>query len=439
MTSDITPIRLRDFNQRIASALCNNNLLNCWVIADLSDVGVKGGHCYLDLVDKDPNSGTIYAKIRGIIWANKFQALKCNFETITGQPFQSGIKVMIQVSVNYHAVFGLSLIVSDLNPDFTLGDMERQRREILARLAKEGIINMNKELAMPLVPQRIAIISAQGAAGYGDFINQLHSNPNKIQFYTALFEARMQGTETSPSIIAALEAIKKNAHKFDVVVIIRGGGASSDLNSFDDYNLAAHVAQFPLPIITGIGHERDNTVIDYVSNLRIKTPTAVAEWLIEQGENVLSRLNQLSQTVVSSAREYIKGSTEQLRYYNSTIPILAKSIVEKRSSQLREFGISIPSMAETRIATAKNNLAHYQEYIKQSINQRIKIENMKLDRLNDNVNMLSPVNTLKRGYSITTINGKAVTQLKSVNLEDEICTHLADGVIISNVKSKYTK
>lgn len=437
MADAITPIRLRDFNSRISLALRNQALINCWVVAEILDVGIRGGHCYMDLIDKDPTTNKLVARIKGIIWANRVPYIKHNFESATGQQFQSGLKVMLQVTVNYHELFGLSVIISDINPEYTLGDMERQRREIIARLTTEGIIDMNKQLPMPTVPQRIAVISAAGAAGYGDFVNQLHNNSSGIQYYTALFEARMQGAETVTTIINALNKISRNIDKFDVVVIIRGGGATSDLNSFDDYNLASHVAQFPLPVITGIGHERDNTVIDFVSHLRVKTPTAAAEWLIEQGDKMLERLNLLSQNVIAIAQQYVQESENQLRYYTSSIPVFAKGIVEKRKSQLREYAVAIPSYARSRIDTSKANLVSYRSALIQAYKQRIKMESMHLDRLEDNVKMLSPVNTLKRGYSITIANGKAVTSINNIKLDDEVTTMLADGKIISNVKSKY--
>lgn len=439
MDNTIQPIRLRDFNSRIASVLRNPDLINCWVIADLSDVAVRGGHCYAELIDKDPDTGKTFAKIRGIIWANRFPQIKYNFESITKQHFGSGIKVMLQVSINFHEVFGLSLIINDINPEFTLGDMELQRRQIIDRLTKEGIINLNKELPMPLVPQRIAIVSAEGAAGYGDFLNQLHKNKIGAKFYTALFTAKMQGTETSPSVRKALARIYDNIDLFDCVVIIRGGGATSDLNSFDDYDLAAYIAQFPIPIITGIGHERDNTVIDYVSHLRVKTPTAAAEWLILQAQNALDKIDELSHDVVRIAREYIAGCSEQLKYFTSSLPLLAKNKIEQNNTILNQYAFSVPSFAKQRIDTADIYLTNSLNSLKQAISQRIKLESMRIERYSDNIQMLSPQNTLKRGYSLTMINGKNLDSLENVAVGDEICTITKEGKITSIVNSKNIK
>ncbi|MDD2960504.1 MAG: exodeoxyribonuclease VII large subunit [Muribaculaceae bacterium] len=436
MANDIIPITLREFNSRISTILRNPALINCWIIADLSDVTIRGGHCYLELIDKDANSGLTVAKSRGIIWANRFQAIKANFEATTGQPFTSGIKVMLLVSINYHESFGLSLLISDINPEFTLGDMERQRREILNRLTREGIINLNKELPLTGVPQRIAVISAEGAAGYGDFMNQLNNNQYGVKFYTALFSAKMQGKETAPSIIHALDRIANYQNYFDCVVIIRGGGATSDLNSFDDYNLAANIAQFPLPIITGIGHERDNTVIDFVAHLRVKTPTAAAEWIIAQATTAIETMNNLSQEIINIANTYLSGAKEQLAYISSAIPHIAINRIERGKAQLRQIATTLPAVAQSKINTNLNSLSHYYETIKQASTQRLRIESMNIARLSDNVKMLSPQNTLKRGYSITTVNGKSINSTEKIKTGDEICSIFADGKIISTVKNK---
>ena len=265
---DSEQITLYEFNRLIGRTLyAADGLTNRWVVAEFSDFALRGGHCYCELVDKDPQTDAIRAKIRGIIWSSQYPKILDKFLRGTGEQLRSGIKVLLRLSVNFHEQFGISLIISDIDPSYTLGDMERRRREILERLKREGVINDNRELAMPMVPQRIAIISAAGAAGYGDFINQLNNNKSGIIFYTALFEARMQGRDTAPTVVEALNRINRHADCFDCVVIIRGGGSTSDLSSFDDYNLAYAVTQCQLPVITGIGHERDNTVIDVIHQI----------------------------------------------------------------------------------------------------------------------------------------------------------------------------
>lgn len=348
-------ISLLEFNGRIKRLLTDPSVFNCWVMAETSDVRVNR-HCYLELLQKNPNTGETIARARAVIWANTFQRLSYNFMQVTGQPFNNGMKVMVQVSVNYHEQYGISLVINDINPEFTLGDMARRRIEIIQRLKAEGIIDMNKELEWPEVPQRIAVISAQGAAGYGDFMNQLRNNPYGLKFYTALFSAVMQGQQTVPSVIEALEKIGANEELFDCVVIIRGGGSTTDLNWFDDYTLAANVAQFPLPVIVGIGHERDVTVLDYVASQRVKTPTAAAELLISKGANALARLNELSNAVVSIARDHMSRSAEQLAYLSSTIPMTARHIAERARLQLQQFMSNLPLHAKSRIVAENEKL-----------------------------------------------------------------------------------
>ncbi|MEG0253531.1 MAG: exodeoxyribonuclease VII large subunit, partial [Muribaculaceae bacterium] len=379
--------------------------------------------------------GTTVAKARGIIWANRFTELKYNFEAVTGQQFVSGLKVMVRVSANFHEQFGFSLVINDINPDFTLGDMARQRMEIIRRLTQEGIINMNRELELCDVPQRIAVISAAGAAGYGDFINQLHNNKNNIQFYTALFSATMQGANTVPSIIGALNRINEYIDLFDCVVIIRGGGATSELNSFDNYDLAANIAQFPIPVITGIGHERDNTVIDYVSHLRVKTPTAAAEWLIAKAQNALDTVNNLTEQILSKVKEYISGAKQQLAYFSSSIPLIAENKVSKSKSLIQQYGQAIPMCVQNRINNSRTILAHITSNIQLLATQRMSIENTKINNISEKINLLSPKNTLKRGYSITLCNGKAVTDAGHLHEGDTITTTLYRSTIISNIKS----
>lgn len=427
-------ITLLEFNSRIGKLLKNTAVQNCWVVADLSDVAVRGGHCYLELVQKDPDRGVTVAKSRAIIWASIFPELRYKFEAITGQQFVSGIKVMVEVSVNFHEQFGLSLIISNINPEYTLGDMARQRIEILKRLKAEGIIDMNRELEWCDVPQRIAVISAEGAAGYDDFIKQLHGNQFGLKFYTAFFRATMQGANTVPSVISALNRIYNNIDYFDCVVIIRGGGATSELNAFDNYDLAANIAQFPLPVITGIGHERDNTVIDYVANLRVKTPTAAAQWLISRGTDALDHINELTQLIINTVKDHLSGAKQQLSYYTGSIPHIIENKVLKANSDLQKYGQAIPLFLNNRINTARNNLTNMLAVIRQASEQHIRIENMRIENLLKMVNLLSPQNTLKRGYSITLYNGKAITKKTEVKVGDIIVSRLLDGDIISEIK-----
>ncbi len=405
-------LTLVEYNNRIKGVLNREaSLQGQWVKAETSDVQVRRGHCYLELIEKDPSTGMTVAKVNAAIWANVYASLSARFQAVTGSPFGTGMKVLVKVSANYHEQFGLKVVVSDINPEFTLGDMARLRREILERLTRERIINLNKELPWPKVPQCVAVISAPGAAGYGDFMNQLDNNPYGLKFYTHLFPAMMQGASTVPSVLGALERIGLHKDLFDCVVIIRGGGATSDLNAFDNYDLAAAIARFPMPVITGIGHERDVTVLDYVAALRVKTPTAAAEFLIQRGTDALAHLVDLSNNVVTIVRDTVSRAREQLAYYNSVIPITVTN----------------------RVATERYNLTHRIEQITAAIDALMMRERMRLESLGDKLTLLSPRNILNRGYSLTMRNGRFVTDASELHPGDVITTHFRDGKVRSTI------
>ena len=433
MAEHTAAITLREFNYRIKRLLSNPSVQNCWIRADLSDVAVRGGHCYCELIEKDENTGATVAKVRGIIWANRFQTLRMKFLQVTGQDLKSGIKVMLEVSVNYHEQYGMSLIISDIDPTYTIGDMERRRREILARLKAEGILDMNRQLPFPSVPQRIAVVSAAGAAGYGDFMNQLHRNAYGLKFYTCLFPAVMQGQSTVTSVTAALDRINEHIELFDCVVIIRGGGATSDLNSFDDYSLAANVAQFPLPVIVGIGHERDVTILDYVAGKRVKTPTAAAEWLIACGVDALAHIDELKNAVVGTVSDYLSSAKQQLQYMSGTIPLIANNIIDRNKTRLRHIMQIVPMTAQGRIKASDDRLQYMLQAMAQASRQVMAREKQRVAALADKVEILSPHNTLKRGYSLTTIGGKAVTDASQIHDGDVIVTTLRSGQVTSTV------
>ena len=427
-------ITLLEYNRRINRLMQQAEVQRCWIVAETSDVMVRGGHCYLELVQKDPATNRTIAKTRAIIWANRFAELRYRFEKETGQAFGNGLNVMVNVSANFHEQFGFSLLINEINPSYTLGDMARLRLEILARLKKEGIIDMNKELEIPILVQRIAVISTPAAAGYGDFINQLEHNSSGIKFYPCLFEAMMQGEKTVPTVIAALERIYEHIDLFDCVVIIRGGGSTSDLNSFDNYDLAANVAQFPLPVVCGIGHDRDNTVLDSIAAVRVKTPTAAAEWLVERAEQALLRVKQMRDEVVGTANQLLTDARRQLDFNTSSIPLLAENVVVRHRSRLNKFAAYIPSTALGRVASMIKTLDHYGDKVATSSRQRIAAENQRLAALAKQVELLSPERVLKRGYSLTMKGGKAVTDASLLKEGDVITTLLANGNINSVIK-----
>lgn len=422
-----TAISLVEFNRRIGGLLHDASVQRCWVVAETSDVRQSGGHCYLELVQKDAQTGQTLARMRGIVWASVYARLRCEFERATGQPFASGMNVMVEVSANFHEQYGLSVVITGINPTYTLGDMARQRLEILNRLRREGIIDMNKQLPWADVAQRVAVISAAGAAGYGDFMNQLHNNPSGIKFYTCLFPAVMQGQNTVTSVIAALERINDYADLFDCVVIIRGGGSTSDLNSFDNYDLAANVAQFPLPVICGIGHDRDNTVVDSVASVRVKTPTAAAEWLLDRAQSALDHVNALTDMVVDSATQMLSGARQQLAYFTSGIPLMADNIVVRHRARLQQIAAAIPVVAARRIDGAGKDLAFASQRVAMAARQCVANERQRVTGLEKQVELLSPDRVLRRGYSLTLRDGYVVTSASSLRAGDSLVTRFADG------------
>lgn len=384
-----------------------------WVQAELSDVRTNySGHCYLEFVQKDAKGNNLIAKARGTIWSNIFKMLKPYFEQETGQLFTSGIKVLVNVSVEFHELYGFSLTVLDIDPTYTVGDMERKRREILRLLEEEGVIDLNKELEMPMMPQRVAVISSAAAAGYGDFCNQLANNPRGYGFHTELFPAIMQGERVEESIIAALNAIYAQIDRWDVVVIIRGGGATSDLSGFDTYELAANCAQFPLPIITGIGHERDETVLDRVAHTRVKTPTAVAEFLIAKMDKCADVLDEMSVRLTESVRSCL------LWEY-------------RRMESLKQ---RIPSVAYKRIADAKFHLLSAQRNLQMVSRQFLSIKKHRMELLRQRLNDALPEKQLARGYSITLKDGKAVKDASVLKKGEELVTLLHRGRILSIIQ-----
>ena len=428
-----TAITLLEFNRRINRLLHDVSVQQCWVVAETSDVMLRN-HCYLELVQKNPETGQTVAKARAVMWASRFVVLRHKFEQATGQAFGNGLKVMVEVSANFHEQFGFSLIITDIDPSYTIGDMARQRIEILNRLKKEGIINLNKELQIVDVPQRIAVISAGTAAGYGDFMNQLHNNPSGVKFYTCLFPALMQGANAAASVIAALERIYEHVELFDCVVIIRGGGATSELNAFDNYDLAANVTQFPLPVIVGIGHDRDYTVLDEIAAVRVKTPTAAAEWLIGRAQTALDNLDEMSGTVVDIATQMLADARQQLSYFANTIPLVAENRLDRNRSMLRNYANLIPVYVKSRIDSADRNLDVVSGKMQMIVDTLLQKERVRLQNLEKQAELLSPMRVLKRGYSLAFIKGHVVSSADMLKAGDEIVTRFADGKVKSVVR-----
>lgn len=427
-------ITLQEFNNRIKRLLSDPSVMNCWVVAETTDVRINQ-HCYLQLLEKNPKTGATVAKIKAIIWGNQFRFLNARFKQVTGRDIGNDMKIMVCLSVNYSPQYGLTVVINDINPEFTLGDMERQRQEILNRLTQEGIIGQNKTVPVPPVLQRIAIVSAAGAAGYGDFMKQLTDNKYGVCFYPCLFQATMQGVKTVPTVLAALDKVEQNQHLFDCVVIIRGGGGTEELNSFDNYDLARRVATFPLPVIVGIGHERDITVLDYVAGIRVKTPTAAAEYIILQAANALAHIGDLSNQVVSIARDYIARAKEQLSYYAGNLPIMAQRIIDTNTLRLQNFIQNIPLHVQRRIEGENAQLARQKDAIKNAVAQVKMKETMRLEALGDKIELLSPRKVMARGYTLTTCEGKIMTDAAQLEAGKLVTIHFRDGKVVAGTQS----
>ena len=434
MSPSKSSITLLEFNRRISRLLTDPGVMNCWVVAETADVRFKT-HCYLELLQKNATTGATEAKIRANIWGGVFQHLNKRFKDVTGKDFGSNMKVMVNVTANFHAQYGMSVVINDINPEFTLGDMERQRQEIINRLTKEGILELNKTVPVPDVMQRIAIISAEGAVGYGDFMKQLTDNKYGVCFYPCLFQATMQGVKTVPTVLAALDKVEQNQHLFDCVVIIRGGGGTEELNSFDNYDLARRVATFPLPVIVGIGHERDITVLDYVAGIRVKTPTAAAEHIILQAANALAHIGDLSNQVVSIARDYIARAKEQLSYYAGNLPIMAQRIIDTNTLRLQNFIQNIPLHVQRRIEGENAQLARQKDAIKNAVAQVKMKETMRLEALGDKIELLSPRKVMARGYTLTTCEGKIMTDAAQLEAGKLVTIHFRDGKVVAGTQS----
>lgn len=427
-------ITLQEFNNRIKRLLADPIVMNCWVVAETTDVRINQ-HCYLQLLEKNPKTGATVAKIKAIIWGSQFRFLNAKFKQVTGRDIGNDMKIMVCLSVNYSPQYGLTVVINDINPEFTLGDMERQRQEILNRLTQEGIIGQNKTVPVPPVLQRIAIVSAAGAAGYGDFMKQLTDNKYGVCFYPCLFQATMQGVKTVPTVLAALDKVEQNQHLFDCVVIIRGGGGTEELNSFDNYDLARRVATFPLPVIVGIGHERDITVLDYVAGIRVKTPTAAAEHIILQAANALAHIGDLSNQVVSIARDYIARAKEQLSYYAGNLPIMAQRIIDTNTLRLQNFIQNIPLHVQRRIEGENAQLARQKDAIKNAVAQVKMKETMRLEALGDKIELLSPRKVMARGYTLTTCEGKIMTDAAQLEAGKLVTIHFRDGKVVAGTQS----
>lgn len=434
MDNSLSAISLRELSTNIKNVI-ERASIDCWVIGEISDINVNySGHCYLELIEKSADGLQIVARQRATIWASVFKMIRRYFESATNNQLAVGMRILVKVAVFYHEVYGLSLNIKDIEPSFTLGDMAQQRMLTLKKLEDDGIIDMNKECQLSAVPQRIAVISSATAAGYGDFTNQLNTNKYALKFVTELFQAQMQGNGAAESIISALDCIYNRIDEFDVVVIIRGGGGKSDLICFDDYELAAHIAQFPIPILTGIGHERDDSVADVVAFMRLKTPTAVAEYLISVMVDALAKLSDNKQMIINLCREPLER--DRLFLQNAILKIIPRSnlVLTTNNQKLDELKKRVVMYLSFAVKRDLSRLDAYKNQLRNAVDNRIAFEHSTLDMLKKQAVLLNPDTILKRGYTITEINGKRLTSKLQTASGDKLATYTSDGVINSVVK-----
>lgn len=427
-----------------------------WVMAEISEIKENyNGHCYLELVEKHPDEISIRSRVKAVIWSSRFRFLKSFFENSTGESLREGLKILVRVKIEYHEIYGLSLVINDIDPAFTLGEMALKRQQILKKLEEEGVLTMNKDLDFPVVPQRIAVISSRNAAGYTDFMNHLIENSYGYVFYTALIETPMQGNETEAGVINALEKIAGHLELFDLAVIIRGGGSQTDLSWFDNYNIAYYITQFPLPVITGIGHEKDLSVADIVAYRSLKTPTAVADYLIECMNNAENRLIEMSNNIIDKSR--LKLEESKIRIDSSRLKLIpiARTMISEFKEELSGIIIDMINTGKEYIMRAGLFPANHKSRLisgtrshlsvdsslltgrKQSLvsHSRSCLNNMnnKVVVLENSLKILDPENVLKRGYTITSLNGKIIKKRIQLKKDDLINTRFSDGSVNSRV------
>ena len=402
-------ISLSELAGRIQDAISLNFGKPIWIRAEISELRENAGHCYMELIEKSEGSDALLAKCRATCWASTYRMLKPYFENTAGQVLTAGLKILVAVTVDFHAVYGLNLNVRDIDPVFTVGEMTARRQQIIRQLETDGIADMNKLLKISVPAQRIAIIASPTSAGYDDFCSQLATNQAGYVFYKKLFPAIMQGEATEKSIIAALEKIYEQSELFDVVVIIRGGGATADLAAFDSYELALNCAQFPLPIISGIGHQRDVSILDMIAHTSVKTPTAAAEFLVSNLQEAENQILNIFSDIQYSVRSYWEDQSRNLDNMQLRIKHSLKSMVSKRAFALENQKSRLRTIVRVQLMKQRN----------------------KLSLLEKSIESYSPAFLLRHGYTITTLNGKRITSSKKLKEGEKIRTYFSDGYVDS--------
>ena len=408
-----------------------------WVEAELLDCHEGNGHCYMELVQKDEYSNTPVARARANCWRNTWMRLRPRFENITGQRLHAGMKVLLLVKASFRPAYGFSWNIIDIDPTYTMGDLARRRQEIIAALKEEGVFDLNKSIGIPMFAQRIAVISSETAAGYGDFCGQLADNPYGFQFCTRLFPAVMQGEMVEQSVISALDSINAEIEEFDVVVIIRGGGATSDLSGFDTLALAENVANFPLPVITGIGHDRDESVLDMISCVRVKTPTAAADFLISNLADTLATIEDLGHRLVTHIKERLSEEKVRMSAMQSLLPTLFYRRKSRETDIISSLSARIQTATARRLQAESARIDGISQRLPLYATSRLDREKHRLEMISQRADAVNPIHILRRGYSIALHEGKAVRDSALLSPGDSIDIVMAEGKILAEVKKKY--
>lgn len=406
-----------------------------WVVAEVAELKVNtAGHCYLELTGSDTPGGKVTARARATIWASKYRSLNTFFNASTGIPLRAGITILFRATVEYHELYGFSLNISDIDPAYTAGDMALRREAVIRRLTAEGVISMNAGLSLAEYPRNIAVVSSSKAAGYQDFINHLLENPYGYVFRPVLFEAVMQGEETESSVTGALDMIAEEAEKYDAVAIIRGGGSTTDLSWFDSYAIAFHVTQFPLPVLTGIGHEKDQSVTDIVAWKALKTPTAVAGFLVEKTLECENGIIKMGEELSSAVREALDSAGEQISSLQNRTAATARLIVRVNNEKLG-FCLETMSRSYRKMLTASGaSTQRLADSLFRSAKNVITTADGRTGRLEESLRHLDPKEILRRGFTLTSLNGIIVRSAGELDAGDTIKTHFAEGTVSSKVE-----
>lgn len=405
-------ITLRELQRRVREALDERFALPVWVSAEIAEIKVnRSGHCYLELVEKGGDNGVPTAQARAVVWRTQYPRIAGYFEAETGRRLAAGLCILAKVLVTYHELYGFALRITDIDPAYTLGDMERQRQQTIDRLQQEGVWDMNREAEIPAVIQRIAVVSSPSAAGYQDFRKELARSP--YRFSLTLFEAFMQGEAAEDSIVAALCDVARRPGEFDAVVLIRGGGSAGDLNCFNAYRLCTHIAQFPLPVLTGIGHDKDTSVADMVAHTALKTPTAVAGWLVER---------------MAQTEAWLDGAALQLHDSVTAATHAATVRVERLAGALRQAAGEL--LIRQRLRTE-----HLAAQLPQAVRRLLENETARLANAGELVAGRAPERILRLGFAVVRCDGKTVTSVSALNPGDDVRIELADGTADATIQT----